>query len=118
VEVNDQATGIHAHAAFFFIKFIMGTLRFTAFEKSTKVGCYSARSGGNVHRRSIFGACILISAQHSTAQHSTAQRSTAQHSTAQHSTAQHSTVQNMEEGLVIMGEKHGLDQDRSMYKQC
>jgi hypothetical protein len=108
VEVNDQATGIHAHAAFFFIKFIMGTLRFTAFEKSTKVGCYSARSGGNVHRRSIFGACILISAQHSTAQHSTAQ----------HSTAQHSTVQNMEEGLVIMGEKHGLDQDRSMYKQC
>lgn len=98
MEVNDQATGIHAHAAFFFIQFIMGTLRFTAFEKSTKVGCYSARSGGNVHRRSIFGACILISAQHST--------------------AQHSTVQNMEEGLVIMGEKHGLDQDRSMYKQC
>lgn len=71
MEVNDQATGIHAHAAFFFIKFIMGTLRFTAFEKSTKVGCYSARSGGNVHRRSIFGACILISAQHSTAQHGT-----------------------------------------------
>lgn len=76
----------------------MGTLRFTAFEKSTKVGCYSARSGGNVHRRSIFGACILISAQHST--------------------AQHGTEQNMKEGLVIMGEKHGLDQDRSMYKQC
>jgi hypothetical protein len=87
----------------FFIKFIMGTLRVTAFEKSTNVGCYTATSGGNVHRRSIFGACILISAQHST--------------------AQRGTEQNMEEGLIMMCEKHGLDrvmlgQVRSMYKQC
>jgi hypothetical protein len=41
----------------------------------------------------FLGACILISAQHST--------------------AQHGTEQNMEEGLVIMGEKHGLDRVRS-----
>lgn len=51
----------------------MGTLRVTAFEKSTNVGCYTATSGGNVHRRSIFGALYLnfSAAQHSTARYRT-----------------------------------------------